>query len=154
KLGNRILLAAAAAVVTATIGSLGVMFFILRQQHLNRLHDLMRSTVIQAETVRHNMDDLSLQHAFDMKALGERARREFPGQSLREAYQKTSLYQTIPVVGAWQSVATVAEASAFKFQTPSRPGLPARNPKNDNGAEFQPAFDAFAAGKEEFFQLD
>jgi methyl-accepting chemotaxis protein len=43
---------------------------------------------------------------------------------------------------------------ASNFFVSSRPGVPARNPKNDNGAQFEKAFQAFAQGETEYFRED
>ena len=65
--------------------------------------------------------------------------------------RKTDLYHTIPVVAAWQSIAPVAEAAHFTFQTPSAPGILARNPDNAPGEAHKPLFAAFASGGAEYF---
>jgi len=68
-------------------------------------------------------------------------------------YRSSVLYRTIPVVAGWDSVRGVAQSKGFTFLTPSRPDVPARNPKN-HSEEFAEAFRAFAAGQEEYFAED
>ena len=61
------------------------------------------------------------------------------------------MYNTIPIVAAWQAAAKSAKGLGYEFLTPSRPDLAARNPKNNNGAQFDAAFKAFAASQTQFF---
>ena len=108
----------------------------------------------QAKTVADNMDQMHETHSFDMAGLLATAKQQSGNQPLNETYRKTALYNTIPIVASWQAAAKSAKDQGYEFFTPSTPGLTARNPKNDNGAEFAAAFKAFAAGENEFFFHD
>jgi methyl-accepting chemotaxis protein len=150
QLSTKILCAAGGAVVLSTIGAILVVFLILKEKHITETQRDMSLTIQQAETVRANVDALHSGKAFDLDALVEQAKKQHPGQHIGDIYEKTTLFKTIPVVAAWESVGLVAKENNYFFSTPSRPGLPARNRRNDNGAQFAEAFAAFAAGKSEF----
>jgi methyl-accepting chemotaxis protein len=151
RIGAKVMCAGAAAVVAATIAAIVVVFFILQADHLGKIRSLMSSAIIGAENVRNNIDGLHQNHAFDVSGLVAQARAQHPGKELKDVYESTALYKTIPVVAAWESVQSVAKQNNFAFHTPSRPDLPARNPKNNDGRDYQDAFDAFAKGQEEWF---
>jgi len=146
KLGTKIMSSAAIAVMIATIGSIIVTFMILREKQIKQTHDVMESMIKQAETVRENFDRLHTAGAFDLPKM----MTQMKTTSLR----KSDLYQTIPVVAAWQSIAPVADSAGFKFQTPTSPKIKARNPDNESTAEFSPVFDAFARNQEEYFSTE
>jgi hypothetical protein len=93
-------------------------------------------------------------HVFDMAGVRESSLRQAGGHPLREVYAATDLYKTIPIVAAWRSVEGAAKKGGFTFFVSSRPDVPARNPKNNNGAEFAAAYQAFEKGEPEFFQED
>ncbi|HUC86022.1 MAG TPA: bacteriohemerythrin, partial [Candidatus Acidoferrales bacterium] len=123
----------------------------------NRVAELRRkmsSIIAQSEQVAQNMDDLHQSHVFDMAGVRAASLRQAAGRPLREAYADTDLYKTIPIVAAWRSVESAAQRDGFKLFTPSRPDVPARNPKNNNGADFKAAFEAFENGQPEYFRED
>jgi len=146
KLGTKIMSSAAIAVMIATIGSIIVTFMILREKQIKQTHDVMESMIKQAETVRENFDRLHTAGAFDIPKM----MTQMKTTSLR----KSDLYQTIPVVAAWQSIAPVADSAGFKFQTPTSPKIKARNPDNESTAEFTPVFEAFERNQEEYFSTE
>lgn len=142
KLGTKIILLAAAAVATATLGAVGTVRWISRDNRVAELRGVMSNTIQQAEQVMANMDALHGGGAFG-------ALRVPTGQDVRQ----TVLYKAIPVVAGWESVKPVAAARGFEFFTPSRPGITARNPQNQL-PRFNPAFEAFAQGQPEYFMED
>ena len=147
-LANKITICASAGVMLATAGAIANVYLISHGNRVNELRTLMSSTLQQAETVLANMDDLHNKGAINTAPL----MRELA--TLRGAdYRSAVVYKTIPVVASWDSVKAVAQANGFTFLTPSRPGVPARNPKN-RSAEFTEAFSAFAAGQDEYFAED
>lgn len=111
----------------------------------------MSSLLTQSEVMIDNMDAMHRASAFDSKHLVSLAHEQTGGKPLKDAYDKTDLYRTVPVVAAWLAVAQAAKTEGYTFFTPSRPGAPARNPKNNNGAEFAEAFKAFESGQSEYF---
>lgn len=154
KIGAKILSAGAAAVLLTSIGAVVTVYMISKQNRVDALRHQMSAAIQQGESVRDHFDALHLSGAFNYSALVQAAKEKFPGRQLKEVYRDTALYKTIPVVAAWESVATLAQANDFKFLTPSRPGLAARNTKNNNGAEYAAAFEAFARGEKEYFVND
>jgi methyl-accepting chemotaxis protein len=146
KIGTKIMTSAAMAVMVATIGSIIVTFFILREKQITQTHKVMESMIKQAEVVNRNFDRLHSAGVFDMKKMVE----ETKTVSLR----KTDLYQTIPVVAAWKSIAEVSESVGFKFETPTSPKIKARNPENEFTSRFKATFDAFDDKKEDYFSVE
>ena len=144
KLGTKVILCAAAGVVLATLGAIATVYSISHGNRVNELRTLMSSTIQQAETVMANMDDLQAQNAFDPQKMQVGSSGDL---------HKSVLYQSTPVVAGWTSVKGVAKAKGFEFFVPSRPGIPARNPKNQI-SEFDDVFRAFAAGRDEYFVED
>jgi hypothetical protein len=147
-LANKITLCASGGVVLATAGAIASVYLISHGNRVNELRSLMSSTIQQAETVTANMDDLHGKGAFNTGVLAHSLTTIQGGD-----YRSSVLYRTIPVVAGWDSVKGVAQSKGFTFLTPSRPDLPARNPKN-HSEDFAEAFRAFAAGQEEYFAED
>ncbi len=147
-LANKITIGASCGVVLATVGAIVTVYSISHSNRVDELHSLMSSTIQQAETVTANMDELHGKGAFNT---GELA-RSLAAMPLNE-YQSSVMYRTIPIVASWESVKGVAASKGFTFLTPSRPDLPARNPKN-HSEEYADAFRAFAEGKPEYFVED
>ncbi len=154
KLGTRIMLAGTGAVLLATGLSIGIVYYVSSHNRVVELRGKMSSIIEQSELVAQNMDDMHQSHVFDMTGVREASLRQTGGRPLREAYASTDLYKTVPIVAAWKSVEGAAQKSGFAFFVPSRPGVPARNPKNDNGAGFNAAFQAFDKGETEYFFED
>lgn len=154
KLGNKIVLAAAAAVLLTTIGSATVVYIVSKNNRINALRDVMATTIGQAEKVRGQFEAIHRDGGIDMKALTDKAKAESGGKPLKEIYSKTALYNTIPIVASWQSVQDVADRKNFKFFTPTRPGVVARNPKNEYGERFGAVFKALDAGTKEYFDYN
>jgi len=154
KLETRIMLAASGAVALATVLGIGIVYQLSSRNRVAELRGKMSSIIAQSELVAENMDGMHKSHVFDMAGLTQAAKEQANGRPLKEAYASTALYKTIPIVAAWKSVEGAAEKSGFKFFTPSRPGVLARNPKNDNGSEFASAFAAFEKGEPEYFFRD
>jgi hemerythrin-like metal-binding protein len=154
KLGTRIMLAGSGAVVLTTTLSIGIVYFISSHNRVTELRGKMSSIITQSEVVAQNMDDMHASHVFDMAAVRAASLRQAGGRPLREVYAATDLYKTVPIVAAWKSVAGAAQTAGFKFIISSRPDVPARNPKNNNGADFAAAYQAFAKGAPEYFLED
>jgi len=150
-IGHRILSGVAVAVVAATLGAIITVHHLADKNRVQEIRHNMSSLLAQSEVMIENMDALHRAAAFDQTHLVERAKVQAGGKPLLETYGKTDLYQTIPVVAAWLAVAEAAKRDGYEFLTPSRPGVPARNPKNNNGADFAAAFQAFASGQPEYF---
>lgn len=144
KLGLKVILCASVGVLLATAGAIVTVYSISHENRVNELKTLMRSTIQQAETVMTNVDELHSLGAFDTAKRAQGNSRDF---------RNSIIYRTAPVVNGWNSVKGVAKTNGFEFYTPTRPDVPARNP-NNRVSEFDAAFGAFAAGKDEYFIED
>ncbi|MGA2740970.1 MAG: methyl-accepting chemotaxis protein [Bryobacteraceae bacterium] len=147
-LANKMTICAGAGVLLATGSAIGSVYLISHGNRVNELRGLMSSTIQQAETVMANMVELHERGAFNTAALAKSLTAVQSGD-----YRSSALYRTIPVVAGWDSVKGVAQTKGFTFLTPSRPDLPARNPKNHSD-EFTEAFRAFGSGQDEYFAED
>ena len=148
------MLVGTSAVVISTLLSIAVVYHVSCKNRIDELRGKMSSIIAQSEVVARNMDDMHKSHVFDIPAVQAASKAEAGGRPLKEAYAATDAYKIIPIVAAWKSVDEAAQKSGFKFFTPSRPGVAARNPKNDNGAQFAAAFQAFDKGETEYFVQD
>jgi methyl-accepting chemotaxis protein len=156
KIGSKIMFGAAGAVIFATIGAIVVVFFVLKQQHMNKEHDVMSSAMTQAQSVMNTMESMHKAKMFDMEGLLKRAKEQAGTRELKSMYDETDIYKAIPVVAAWDSVEAIAGKNNYTFKTPSRPDIPARNDGNNIGKKFQEAFDLFAKSStnDEYFGTD
>lgn len=154
KLGTKILLAGLAAVILTALGAFATVRVLAARNRINDIHRGMSTILQQAEQVAARMDDMHRSKVFDLDGVIARAKAQAGARPVREVYRETDLYKIIPIVAAWTSVEKAAAKEGYEFFTPSRPGLPARNPKNDNGGDFGAAFAAFGAGEAEYFRHD
>lgn len=154
KLSTKIVGVAVVAVIVTAWGATATVYWLSSQNRVDALHQQMSVVLRQAETVAEQMDALHKVDAFDLGALTARAKNETGGRPLGEAYRETSLYNTIPIVASWKAAEKSAREQGYDFFTPSNPEIPARNPKNNNGADFARAFAEFAAGKQEAYWRD
>jgi len=154
KLSAKIILAAAAPVIVTAIGATITVYSLSKTNRVASLRDQMSVVLKQASTVADNMDHMHEAKSFDMPRLLAAAKQSSGSQSLKQTYRETALYSTIPIVASWEAAAKSAKDQGYEFFTPSRPGVAARNPKNNNGAQFDAAFKAFSAGQTEFFFHD
>jgi methyl-accepting chemotaxis protein len=156
KLETKIMLAAATAVGLTTALSIGIVHHVSSKNRVAELRGKMSSIIAQSEQVAAGMDDMYRSHAFDTAGLmaAAKAQSQAEGRPLKEMYSSTDIYKTVPIVAAWKSVQSAADKNGFKFFTPARPDLTARNPKNSNGADFAAAFQTFDKGSPEYFLED
>jgi len=154
KLGTKIILVCSAAVVATAAGATATVYWLSARNRVDAVRQQMSVVLRQAETVASQMDAMHESHSFDLAGLAARAREASGSRPIRETYRSTALYNTIPIVASWKAAETSAHEQGYEFFTPSRPGLPARNARNDNGAEFAAAFEAFAGGADEYFHYD
>ena len=153
-LNTKILVGATVAVLATTLAAITTVHQVSSRNRVNELHEQMSSVIQQSESVASNMDYMHKNDAFDKTGLITKARQQTGGRPLKDAYADTSFYATIPVVAAWKTVEDSAKRYGYTFLTPSKPGIPARNPKNNIGNEFADAFKAFEKGEKEFFLHD
>jgi methyl-accepting chemotaxis protein len=154
KLSTKIILAGIATVIITGLGGAATVYWLSKANRVSALHDQMRVVLQQAETTAANMDRMYEAHSFDQAGLLAAAKAESGNRPLIETYRGTALYNTIPIVASWQAAAKSAQTLGYTFFTPSRPDIAARNPKNDLGTKYAEIFQAFAAGKEEYFLED
>lgn len=120
KISDKIVVAAIAAVgITALVGIL-VQKSSLEISSVAMVRGNMRAAIVEAERVREFMSNLSRQKAFDMNNLLAESKK---GGELRNS----TIYQTIPVVGAWKAIEEVAKQENYQFRIAKHQ---ARNPAN------------------------
>jgi len=154
KLGAKIVCAAAAAVVLTTIGSMLAVYYVSKENRVQAIRDVMNTTLSQAEQVRFQFETIHKDQGIDMEGLVTKTKNQNPGRPLKDYYRSTPLYNTIPVVAAWESIQQVATEKKFEFYTPTRPGITPRNPKNTADTKFSSIFDAFTKGSTNYFKYD
>lgn len=154
RLGAKLLGAATIAVLLTALGSVVTVYQLSSRNRVAELREKMSSIIEQSESVAASMDYMHRYQAFDEAGLVQKARATAGGRPLSEVYSTTALYSTIPIVAAWRSVEAAAKKNGFEFFTPTRPGIPARNPKNEYGEKFADVFKAFERGEKEFFLHD
>ena len=154
KLSTKIIIAAAVAILTTTIGACFSVYWVSTKNRVESLHNDMRVIIKQAETVAARMDMMQRTKSFDIPGLLAQAKVTCAGRPLKEAYTETTLYNTIPIVAAWQAAGKSAKDQGFEFYTPTAMGVPARNSRNAYGDQYADMFKAFAAGDEEYFLVD
>lgn len=120
KLGTKIVLAGVLSVTAATIVALIVQRAVIFDQGVALTKTTMRAAVIQAEAIRENISHFQTNDAFNREHLLAEYKKA-------QNYQDTTLYRTIPVVAAWESIAKVAKEENFNFRVPK---FQPRNPDN------------------------
>lgn len=145
KIGTKIMLAALAVVVVTAFAALIVQKFVIEQQGIRLTVGTMRAAVIEAENVRESISHLGQRGAFDQKKL----LAEFKTSG---DLQASTIYDTIPVVAAWDAIKKVAEKEGFEFRVPKHQ---ARNPKNLPTSQEEEILAALESGQqEEYLRVD
>jgi methyl-accepting chemotaxis protein len=152
--GSKIMLGVAATTVAATIAGVATVYVLAQRNRVSELHEQMSTIIAQSEDMAGNMDRMYSAKSFDTAGLLARAKQQIGSRSLREAYAETDLYNTIPIVAAWQSAASSAERAGFKFIVGATKNNEARNAKHRLGPEYEPMYAAFASGATEWFSRD
>jgi hypothetical protein len=153
-LGKKILLAVAVVVAATTLAAILTVYLIARSNRVAELKSAMTTVLVQADTVRSNMEYLHKTNAIDLTKLIADAKKQYNTDSLKEIYPQTVLYKTIPIVATWESIREVAKSKNFEFVVLAPPGVPPRNSKNAPTADDAPMFDAFKKGATEYFKDD
>ncbi len=120
RLGTKITLGTMCSMIAASIGGLLIQNHMLYREGRDLIHDSMRCILKEAETTRETMATLQKKGAFNQVALLEELKTH-------SDFRESTIYQTVPVVAAWQSVEKLAKEEGFEFRTPSRSP---RNKKN------------------------
>ena len=143
KLGTKIISAAIGAIAISVLVGLIVQRQVIRSQGIELTHNTMRAAVLEAENVRASIS--ALNDSFDKTKLVAEYKKS---GDLRGS----TLYQTIPVVAAWQAIAKVSEKEGFEFRVPKHQ---ARNEKNNPTAEEEEILKVLDNGQtEEYFKVD
>lgn len=145
KLRTKLTFACIAAIVATTVAGLLVQRAVIRKQGIELTRDTMRSAVLEAETVRESVSTLNKRGAFDTNlATQAKTATDIRG---------TTLYNTIPVVAAWNAIAVVAEKQGYEFRVPKHQ---ARNPKNTPTPDEELILKHFEdpSQPQEYFQID
>jgi len=103
KLSHKLICAASAAVIASILGATATVYSLAKANRVNALRDEMTVVLSQAETVANNMDRMHRAKSFDLAGLVATARQSSGGRPLKETYRETALYNTIPIVAAWQA---------------------------------------------------
>jgi methyl-accepting chemotaxis protein len=122
KLGTKVVLAAILAVLVTMALSLFNQLVILRRQGTTMIQDSMRGIVVSGEQVRAMVSKMNMEHAFRTAELLQEYKKS--GGDL----QKSTVYQTIPVVAAWNAIGEAAKSEDYTFRVVK---FQARNPKNE-----------------------
>ncbi|MBK1878272.1 methyl-accepting chemotaxis protein [Pelagicoccus mobilis] len=150
KLSSRILLAASVAAVLTAVGCVATVYVTAKSNRIAAIKDEMAGILAQADNVIESMDRMYASGAFDTGNLLKQAKEKSGGKPLKETYRGTAFYDTIPVVSAWKSVEAMAEQRGFEFTIPTKPGIEARNARNDYGREYVELFEYFESGEDLF----
>ncbi len=84
------------------------------------LRENMRSLMDAAENARQASAALRRQAAFDDAQLIERAKRH-------ASFRDSAMYKTVPVVAAWNSIASLAQRQGYEFRVPAHNARDKRN---------------------------
>jgi methyl-accepting chemotaxis protein len=153
-LGQKILTGVAVAVVSTTVAAILTVYLIARNNRVNEIRASMSTVLVQADTVRSNMEFLHKSNAIDLTKLIAEAKTQFKTDTLKDVYAQTALYKAIPIVATWDSIREVAKSKGYEFSVIATPGIPPRNPKNAPAPSDQVIFDAFKQGSTEYFADD
>jgi methyl-accepting chemotaxis protein len=153
-LGKKILLAVAVVVAATTLAAIATVYLIARSNRVNELKAAMATVLLQAETVRSNMEFLHKSNAIDLTKLVAEAKQQFKTDSLKDVYQQTALYKAVPIVATWDSIREIAKSKDYEFTVVAAPGIPPRNPKNVPTEDDAPILDALKKGAKEYFADD
>lgn len=145
KLQTKIVLCVSVASALAMGVGVLVQKLVIDQVQMDRSRASMRSTLMQAETVRANASMLVRDGAYDFEAL----RKEL---AAADDFRDTAFYRTIPVVASWSSIEEVAKDFGYTFRVTKRQ---ARNPLNEPDAKESELLDYLErSGADEYFLDD
>lgn len=119
--GTKIALVAGGSVFVTAAAGLLTQSSAIRRQGIQQTREAMRVTILGAENTRRSVSGMRNAVMFDDAKLQTQA----AGAS---DYRQTSLYKTVPVVAAWDSIIDVANKEGYEFR------VPARNPRNPKNA--------------------
>jgi len=104
----------------------------------------MRGLILEGEDVRETISELNAAKAFDYEYLLEELKQH-------DNYHDAAVYNTIPVVAAWNAISAAAEKGDYEFRVVRENP---RNPKNTPNAYEQEILHTLEAGEREFFEVN
>jgi len=119
--GTKILLATMGAVLAASVTALLVMRTVISDQGADLIRNEMHALVVEGESVRESISALRKDRAFDDDYLLEELQEH-------DDYHDAAIYNTIPVVAAWNAIGEAAEHSGYEFR------VVRENPRNPHNA--------------------
>jgi methyl-accepting chemotaxis protein len=120
KLGTRIVAIAIGSMFLTTFAGLLVQRSVIQQQGIDSTRATMRSMLLGAENTRQSISALRTAQVYnDEKLIAE--------LKTKSDYRQASIYATVPVVAAWNSIRSVATKEGYDFRVPAHN---ARNPQN------------------------
>src|SRR5690606_13601052 len=109
KLGTKIIVAAMGSIAISVVIGLIVQRNVIRDQGVNLTKYTMRAAVVEAENVRQEISRLNESGAFNQADLV----KDFHETG---DLRNSTLYHTIPVVAAWESIQKVADQEGYEFR--------------------------------------
>jgi methyl-accepting chemotaxis protein len=145
KLGTKIVSLAVGSVFATALAGLAIQRSVIRREGIAMIEDTMRATLLGAENTRQSVSAMRALGIFDDAKLKA-------GIAGASDYRQTSLYTTVPVVAAWNSIVDVAKKEDYEFRVPARNP---RNPKNQPSAEEDHILGLMASDRiHEYFQVN
>jgi methyl-accepting chemotaxis protein len=145
KLGTKIIGAAIGSMAISVVVGLLVQRKVIRDQGIALTRDTMRAAVLEAENVRESISSLNQRDAFNQAKLLEQFKKT---GDLRGS----TIYDTIPVVAAWEAIQKVAQKEGYEFRVPKHQ---ARNAQNNPTAEEDEILKLLETGTlPEYFKVD
>ena len=145
KISTKLIISSVLAVAVTAAVCLVIQRNNIRKQGIDLTHAAMRSTLLGAENVRDTLSKLNKAQAFDH----EKLLKEFKASG---DLHSSSIYKTVPVVAAWDSIRTVAKEQGYDFRIPKNQ---ARNKDNLPTAEEADLLRVLESGsQDEYFKID
>lgn len=144
-LGSRIVGGVAAALAVSMVIGVLVQREVLTRQGIEMTRSSMKGVLVEAESVRNATSKLQENNVFDQAKLKLELAQ---GGDFRS----TSMYQTVPVVGAWRAVQAAANTEGYTFRvTRFQP----RNPQNEPTTKEAAILHAMEASNgADYFEVD
>jgi methyl-accepting chemotaxis protein len=119
-LGTRIVAISVGSIFLTASAGLLVQRSLIRRQGIAATQDAMRAVILDAENARNTVSGLRAVGAFDETKLAG---------AIKDGtdYRQTAMYQTVPVVAAWNSIGKAAKLDGYEFRIAAHA---ARNPEN------------------------
>lgn len=137
-------------ILLATISILSVIAILVQKsaitnQGISLTKEKMHVMLVEGENVRNSISKLGRDKAFDFDFLVEEL-------ASHENYRDAAIYNTIPVVAAWNAIGASSEVEGFDFRVVRENP---RNPKNTpNALEKQILHEFEQNGTDEYFEVD